>query len=155
MFRYLCSCLSHNGTQKLILCTCISRDVRRKQVLLIDVCMHTEKKLNKNFLIYKKIHKGGVAKSYMTNASSYMVKYLRIASYIPLIWLCNRSHLNFLLYDDNFNFFLSVLYKYILAIPKYRNGGHNNSLSSWKAAIYRHRATTYEIWISVRYRYYE
>ncbi len=34
------------------------------------------------FLIFKEIQNGAVAKSYMTTASSYLVKYLRISSYI-------------------------------------------------------------------------
>jgi hypothetical protein len=43
---------------------------------------YTDKKENQNFLIYKEIQSGAIAKSYMTNASSYMGKYLRISSYI-------------------------------------------------------------------------
>jgi hypothetical protein len=31
------------------------------------ICVCTDKKENKNFLMYKKIQKGAVAKSYMTN----------------------------------------------------------------------------------------
>ncbi len=42
---------------------------------------HTYKKWNKIFLIYKEIQNRAVVKSYMTD-SSYMVKYLRISSYI-------------------------------------------------------------------------
>jgi hypothetical protein len=45
--------------------------------------LHTDKKENKIFLIYKDIQNGAVATSlYMTNGSSYMGKYLRISSYI-------------------------------------------------------------------------
>ncbi len=153
MFRYLCSCLSNNVTRKLILCTCIYREVRLKQVLLIDVWT-LKKKLNK--------------------ISSYIRKFIReeLQSHIwltpPHIWLiniCAFPHI-FLLYDfatapiwisyyvyeENFIFFfISAVQVHYSLIPKYRNGGHNNSLSSWKAAIYRHRATTYEILISVGY----
>jgi hypothetical protein len=45
------------------------------------------KKKIKIFLIYKEIQNGAVAKSYKTNASSYMRKYLNISSYIrkPLL----------------------------------------------------------------------
>jgi hypothetical protein len=39
-------------------------------------------KKKKNFLKYKEIQKGAVAKSYMTNGLSYMTKYLRISSNI-------------------------------------------------------------------------
>ncbi len=42
----------------------------------------TDKKENKIFLIYKETQNGAVAKSYMTKASSSLVKYLRISSYI-------------------------------------------------------------------------
>ena len=34
------------------------------------------------FAVYKEIRKGSVAKSYMTNGLLYLVKYLRISSYI-------------------------------------------------------------------------
>jgi hypothetical protein len=46
--------------------------------------VYTDKKENQNFLIYKEIHKGSLAKSYMTNGLLIycMVKYLRISSYI-------------------------------------------------------------------------
>jgi hypothetical protein len=40
------------------------------------------KKKIKIFLIYKEIQNGALAKSYKTNASSYMRKYLNISSYI-------------------------------------------------------------------------
>ncbi len=44
----------------------------------------TDKKDNKVFIKYIEIHNGIVAKSYMTNGLliQYMVKYLRISSYI-------------------------------------------------------------------------
>jgi hypothetical protein len=42
----------------------------------------TVEKEKKIFLISKGIQKGSVAKSYITNGLSYMVKYLRISSYI-------------------------------------------------------------------------
>ncbi len=71
---------------------------------------NTDKKRKFNFLfIYKEIQTGAVAKSYMTNGLL-MTKYLRISSYtyeeaLPHIWLCNRSHLNFLTYEENLLFF--------------------------------------------------
>ncbi len=44
---------------------------------------HTDKKENQIFVMYKEIPNGSVAKSSMTiTAPSYMVKYLRISSYI-------------------------------------------------------------------------
>ncbi len=154
IFRYFCLCLSHNVTRKLILCTCISREVRLKQVLLFDVCT-LKKKYEKKFPSYIRKFIREELQSHMTNASSYMVKYLRISSYIRkpfLLYDFATAPIWISYYMRNISFsFLSVLYKYIIASPKYRNGGHNNSLSSWKAAISRHRATTYEILISVRY----
>jgi len=48
-----------------------------------DICnSYTDKKENQIFLIYMEILNGAVAKSYMTTASSYMVKCLRISSYM-------------------------------------------------------------------------
>jgi hypothetical protein len=47
----------------------------------------------------------------LLNESSYMVKYLRIPSYIRkpfLIYDCNCSTLNFLIYEENLIFFLSM-----------------------------------------------
>ncbi len=49
------------------------------------------KKIEKNFLIYKDIQKGAVAKSYILTASTYMTKYLRISSYIRKIFLVNMT----------------------------------------------------------------
>ncbi len=46
-------------------------------------------------------------------ASSNMTKYLRISSYLealPHIWLCNRSRLNFLIYEENLIFFFISVY---------------------------------------------
>ena len=43
----------------------------------VPIC--TDKKEKNIFLMYKEIQKGAVAKSYMTNATSYMTKYLRIS----------------------------------------------------------------------------
>jgi hypothetical protein len=43
---------------------------------------YTDTKENQILLIYKEIQSGTVAKSYMTTASSYMGKYLRISSHI-------------------------------------------------------------------------
>jgi hypothetical protein len=71
--------------------------------------LYTDIKENKIFLIYKEIQKGSVAQSYMTNGLL-MVKYLCISSYIRdpfLIYVCNRSHLNFLTYEENFLFFFT------------------------------------------------
>jgi hypothetical protein len=56
----------------------------RKEARRANLCLvHNDKKENQIFLIYKEILNGAVAKSYMTiTASSYMVKNLRISSYI-------------------------------------------------------------------------
>ncbi len=71
----------------------------------------TDKKENRIFLIYKEIQKGAVA--YMTN-------YLHFSSYIrmPFIWLCNRSQLNFLIYEENisFRFYLCDRLRYPMLI---------------------------------------
>jgi hypothetical protein len=71
---------------------------------------YTDKKEKWIFLIYEEIQKGSVAKSYMT-------KYFRISSYFfwkPFLiydFACNHSHLNFLLYEENFVFFfISALF---------------------------------------------
>jgi hypothetical protein len=84
---------------------------------LISFCTD-KKKLNKNFLIHQDIQTGSVAKSYMTNSLLilYKTKFLLISSNIRKSFIiydfasCNRSHLNFLLYEENFLFFfISVL----------------------------------------------
>ncbi len=68
------------------------------------VCMtpSTDKKENKIFFYFQK---GSVAKSYMTNASSHVVKYLRISSYIRK---------PFLIYDYTTTSLLEFLYIYFL-----------------------------------------
>ncbi len=72
----------------------------------------TVKKENKTFLLYKEIQKGAVAKSYMRKGfliyeekRKYLFLYEEAVSHI---WLCNCSLLNFLIYEENFLFFLSV-----------------------------------------------
>ncbi len=85
------------------------------QVLLASAS-YTDKKENPIFLICKEIQNGAVAKSYMTNGLLiYMVKYLRISSYIRKPFLIYDfatvcSTLNFLIFEENFIFFfISVL----------------------------------------------
>ncbi len=52
---------------------------------------------------------GSVAKSDMTNGLLIYVKYLRISSYCIL-----GSHMNFLIYEENFGFFfISVVLLYL------------------------------------------
>ncbi len=67
----------------------------------------TDKKENKIFLIFKE----NQSNIWLT-ASSYITKFLRIPSSgspLPHIWLCNHSHLNFLIYKENFIlFFISA-----------------------------------------------
>ncbi len=74
------------------------------------LCHNTRKR---NFLIYKKIQMESVAKSYMRKG--FLIheerrKYLTIYEEdISQIWLCNRSLLNFLIYEENqIFFFISV-----------------------------------------------
>ncbi len=56
---------------------------------------YTDKKENKIFLIYK----GAGAKSYMRKS------FLIYEEAVSHIWLCTRSHLNFLTEVENFIFF--------------------------------------------------
>ncbi len=70
---------------------------------------YTDKKENTIFLIYKEIQMGAVAKSYMRKGfliyedmRKYLVIYEEAVSHI---WLCNRSLLDFLIYEENFVFF--------------------------------------------------
>jgi hypothetical protein len=83
----------------------------------------TDEKENQIFLIYKEIQKGLVAKSYMTNGllifgyifARYLIYdfapdpiwisiYMRKISFFFHLWLCNRSHLNFHIYEKNLIF---------------------------------------------------
>ncbi len=72
--------------------------------------MYTDKKEKKIFLIYKEIQTGAVARSYMRKGfliyeemRKYLVIYEEAVSHI---WLCNRSRLNFLIYEKNlFSFY--------------------------------------------------
>ncbi len=69
----------------------------------------TDKKEFKIFLIYKEIQKGSVAVMYMTNG---LLFWLNISAFPHIlwspssysIWLCNSSHLNFLIDEENFVF---------------------------------------------------
>jgi hypothetical protein len=55
-------------------------DPSHSRVLIVCRSVHFCHTNKKNFLIYKKIQKRSVAKSYMTNGpSSYVEKYLRIS----------------------------------------------------------------------------
>jgi hypothetical protein len=70
---------------------------------------YTDKKENKIFLIFKKIHSGAVAKSYMRKG---FLKYEEMRKYFLIyeeavshIRLCNCSILNFLIYEENLIFF--------------------------------------------------
>ncbi len=74
---------------------------------------HTDTKEKKFFLIYKEIQRNRVQSHIGLTASSSMVKYLCISSYIrkPFlipIWLCTRSHLNFLIQYMGKFFFLFI-----------------------------------------------
>jgi hypothetical protein len=74
---------------------------------------HTDKKEKKIFLIYKEIQRDRVQSHIWLSASSFMVKYLHIFSYIRKPFLiydfASESHLNFLIYEENFLlFFINV-----------------------------------------------
>jgi hypothetical protein len=78
---------------------------------LIQAVQCTDKKEMKIFLIRKEIQKGSVASHIWLTASSHMVKYLRISSYIRksfLIYDFATDQFNFLTYEENFVFFLSL-----------------------------------------------
>ncbi len=68
----------------------------------------------KIFLIYKEIHMGSVAKSYLRKGFliyEEMLKYLVIyEKAVSHIWLWNCSRLNFLIYEEYLFSFLSVYY---------------------------------------------
>ncbi len=76
---------------------------------------YTDKKENKIFLIFKEIQMEAVAKSYMRKG---FLKYEEICKYLVIyeeavshIGLCNRSLLDFPIYEENFVFFfISVVY---------------------------------------------
>jgi hypothetical protein len=73
----------------------------------VKIC--TDKKEKKIFLIYKEIQMGSVAKSYMRKGFliyEEMRKYLTI--YDEAVSNRNRSLLKFLIYEENFIFFISV-----------------------------------------------
>ncbi len=67
------------------------------------------KKVNQIFLIYKAFQSGAVAKSYMRKGFliyEEMRKYVRIyEEAVSHIWLCNRSFLNLLIFEENLIFF--------------------------------------------------
>ncbi len=70
---------------------------------------YTDKKENQNFLTYKEIQSGAVAKSYMRKG---FLIYEEMRKYFPIyeeavshIWLCNCSILKFLIYEENLIFF--------------------------------------------------
>jgi hypothetical protein len=86
----------------------------------VEVEVYTDKKENKIFLIYKEIQRDRVQSHKWLTASSCIVIYLRISSYIRKPSSCTcmtlyRSHLNFLiLYMMKILFpFLSVYYVYM------------------------------------------
>ncbi len=77
---------------------------------------YTDKKETQNFLIYKEIQSGAVAKSYVRKG---FLIYEEMRKYFPIyaeavshIWLCNCSILNFLIFEENLIFFfISVISK--------------------------------------------
>ncbi len=82
------------------------------KVSFIPIIQTYQKQENQIFLIFKEIQSGAVAKSYMRKG---FLIYEEMRKYFPiyeesvrLIWLCNCSILNFLIYEENFISFLSV-----------------------------------------------
>jgi hypothetical protein len=71
--------------------------------------LYTDKKEKKIFLVYTEIQKKSVAKPYMTNGlliyGSLFSHFLIYSEALPHLRLCNPSHLNFRLYEENFLFF--------------------------------------------------
>ncbi len=66
---------------------------------------YTDKKENKIYLIFKEMQNDGAgAKSYMNNG---LLIYGEIFA-VLILWLYNCSNLNFLIYEENLIFFLSV-----------------------------------------------
>ncbi len=72
-----------------------------------------KRKLNFPHWHIRKFRRERVAKSYMTNSLLICI-WLNICAFphileaLPHFWLCNRSHLNFLIFEENFLSFLSV-----------------------------------------------
>ncbi len=77
--------------------------------------IHTDKKENKIILIDKEIQNGSSAKSYMRKG---LLIYEEVHKYFAIydeavshIWLCTRSFLKFLIYEENLIFFfISAIY---------------------------------------------
>jgi hypothetical protein len=69
-------------------------------------------KRKRNFLIYKEFQTGSVAMSYMRKGfliHEEMLKHLtKNEEAVSHIWPCNRSLMNFLIYEENLIFYLSV-----------------------------------------------
>jgi hypothetical protein len=89
--------------------------------------LHTDKKENINFPIYKEIRNGAVAKSYITNGSLYMGKYFRISSYIgkPLLIYCMtlqllHSEFPYIWEKKLFYFFISAVLLGMVLLPHWR-----------------------------------
>ncbi len=68
-------------------------------------CSYTDKKENEIFLINKEIQMGAVAKSYMRKGFLIYEEMQKYEEAVSHIWLCNRSLLNFLIYEENSIFF--------------------------------------------------
>ncbi len=70
---------------------------------------YTDKKEKESFLIYKEIQIGAAAKLYIGKVFPIyeeMRKYLTIyKEAVSHVRLCNRSHMNFLIKEENFIFF--------------------------------------------------
>ncbi len=92
--------------------------------------LHTDKKRNQIFLIYKEIQKGSIAKSYIYDyRPSYTCMWLNIcaiphilgssSSYMTTYMQLIPPHLNFLIYEENFDFFFISAYVHSHIRPFY------------------------------------
>jgi hypothetical protein len=75
----------------------------------------TDKKENPVFLIYKEIQNGAVAMSYMTKASSYVVKYLLISS---LGSPSSYTTLQLLHSEFSYTYMWKILFSFFISVAK-------------------------------------
>ncbi len=71
----------------------------------VGISLWTDEKENEIFLIYKEIQFRGIGCKVMTKGfltqSEKFAHFLIYWEALPYIWLCTRSHLNFLIYEEN------------------------------------------------------
>ncbi len=82
---------------------------------------HTDKKKIKFSSYIRKLRRDRLQIHLLITASSnifehYLI-YLKVLPHTRIcIWLCNRSHLNFLKFEENLIFFISVQYLYLVGL---------------------------------------